>query len=219
MSTEIQKVDNALITEYVKAFVTSKLADTEVSQFVGIAQAFQLNPFKREIHVVKYGNQMSLITGYEVYLKRAERSNKLNGWSVEITGDTATITIHRKDWQQPFKHSVKKSEYIRTTAIWKEKPETMLRKVVIAQGFRLAFPDECGGLPYTEEEHQTITVEATAEPIETIPQEQYDTIYNDVRIIDNLDDLVAYFNELPKFKDSPEVKKLFSERKKELKTK
>ena len=31
-------------------------------------------------------------------------------------------------------------------------PNFMLKKVAIAQGFRLAFPDELGGLPYLAEE-------------------------------------------------------------------
>ena len=41
---------------------------------------------------------------------------------------------------------------MRNTQIWKEKPITMIKKVAIAQGFRLCFPEELGGLPYTAEE-------------------------------------------------------------------
>ena len=36
--------------------------------------------------------------------------------------------------------------------MWKEKPVTMIKKVAIVQGFRMAFPDEFGGMPYTAEE-------------------------------------------------------------------
>ena len=36
--------------------------------------------------------------------------------------------------------------------MWASKPYTMIKKVAIAQGFRLAFPDEIGGMPYTADE-------------------------------------------------------------------
>ena len=35
---------------------------------------------------------------------------------------------------------------------WASKPITMIKKVAISQAFRLAFPDEFDGLPYTSDE-------------------------------------------------------------------
>jgi len=104
------------------------------------------------------------VTGYEVYLKRAERQKQLDGWEVETEGNLkdgglkARITIYRKDWSRPLRHEIFFSEYCQhtkdgtPTKFWKEKPITMLKKVVIEQGFRLAFPDELAGMPYGEEE-------------------------------------------------------------------
>lgn len=130
-------------------------------QFLQICQAFKLNPFKREIYLIPYGNQANIIVGYEVYLKRAERSGKLAGWKVWIEKDgdeiKACIRIKRKDWDEPFEHEVYLREYKRDTQIWREKPYTMLKKVAIAQGFRLAFPEELGGIPYTQDEVEVIT--------------------------------------------------------------
>jgi len=139
-------------------------------QFLQICQAFKLNPFKREIYLIPYGNQANIIVGYEVYLKRAERSGKLAGWKVWIEKDRdgevkACIRIKRKDWEEPFEHEVYMREYKRDTQIWREKPYTMLKKVAIAQGFRLAFPEELGGIPYTQDEVEVIDVE-TGEVIE-----------------------------------------------------
>lgn len=174
MSTEIA-VQNSQVTideiqSYLKAMnMTSNLNGAEVTQFIKIAQAYGLNPFKKEIYVSKYGNNFSIIVGFETYLKRAERSGRLAGWSVVTEGTikhndvgssdiTAIITIYRKDWTQPFIHSVHFSEYVQRRSdgqvnkFWKEKPMTMLKKVAMAQGFRLCFPDENGGLPYTSEE-------------------------------------------------------------------
>lgn len=169
-------VTEAIIKNYMNSFgIASGLNANEQMQFIEIAKAYQLNPFKREIYCVPYmasakdekGNwikqkKLSIITGYEVYLKRAERTNKLNGWNciVEGEGETlkAVITIYRKDWQHPFKHEVYWKEAAQLDdkgnprAMWAKMGKFMLKKVCLAQGFRLCFPDEFGGMPYTADE-------------------------------------------------------------------
>lgn len=162
--------------------VNPHLSDEETNQFLGIAEAYGLNPFKREIHAGKMyqdgKSRLVPITGYEVYLKRAERTNKLDGWHVEITGDQkdpiARLTIYRKDWSHPFVHEVYYREVVQNKKdgtpnhFWFKSPRFMTKKVVISQGFRLCFSDELGGMPYTadelplEEEHTL--PEARSEP-------------------------------------------------------
>lgn len=139
-----------------------KLPEKHKAQFIELASAFGLNPFKREIYAVGYGDNYNIITGYEVYLKRAERIGKLNGWSATVEGSgenlSATVTIYRKDWSMPFSHTVYYREVVQKTkdgkpnSVWAKMPSFMLRKVAIAQGFRLCFPDEMGGMPYTSDE-------------------------------------------------------------------
>jgi len=159
-NTETIKRDNVL--SYLKSFgMLNVLNDTEITQFVETATAFQLNPFKREIYCISYetktGRRLSIITGYEVFLKRAERTGKLSGWNVIAKGEigknlTAIVTIYRKDWTQPFVHEVEFAEYNQGNPMWSNKPKTMLKKVAIAQGFRMAFPDEFAGMPHTADE-------------------------------------------------------------------
>ena len=156
---EIVRVDDNLIVEYMNAFgIAKNLTDEQKKQFIEVAKAFQLNPFKREIHCIPYNGTLTLVVGYEVYLKRAERSGKLAGWKVWTEGKVedrslkAICEIWRKDWTTSLRHEVYYSEYARNTNIWREKPYTMIKKVAIAQAFRLAFPDELGGMPYTAEE-------------------------------------------------------------------
>ncbi len=153
--------------------VASNLTKEEKENFLQIAMDFNLNPFKREIYCTSYGQgewkKTSIIIGYEVYIKRAERTGYLDGWNVTITGSVQTndlkaiITIHRKDRKFPFVHEVDYSEYVQTVMdkeskklrpnkIWSEKPITMLKKVATAQGFRLCFSDELGGIPYDNSE-------------------------------------------------------------------
>lgn len=163
--TTVQQVSTKQLTGYLDIMgLATQLTDKEKSQFLEISQAFGLNPFKREIYCSKYGNQMSIIVGYETYIKRAERSGMLDGWGVVTEGKVddeslkAIITIYRKDRKMPFVHEVYYSEYVqlkdgRPNKFW-QKAHTMIKKVAMAQGFRLCFNDELGGMPYTKEEIQ-----------------------------------------------------------------
>lgn len=184
MSTEIAKKEKnavqvvdftAKATEYLTA-MGLQLPDKHKKMFVELSQAYGLNPFKREIYAVGYGNNFNVITGYEVYLKRAERTGLLDGYETNWEEDTngsiksCTCTVYRKDRQHPTKQKVYFAEYNLGTAIWKSKPHTMIEKVAIAQAFRKAFPDELGGMPYTAEEmSDNNVVEANAEVIATNP--------------------------------------------------
>lgn len=173
MNNQIVVAENGIsrekLLEFLKiAGIAQKLTEPERVQFVEIAQAYQLNPFKREIYCNTYGQGQnrttSIITGYEVYIKRAERTGQLNGWHVEIDGNVkdntlrAVITIYRKDWDKPFIHEVyfeevcQKTKDGRLNSIWAKMPRFMTKKVAIAQGFRLCFSDELGGMPYTADE-------------------------------------------------------------------
>ena len=163
-----EPVSREHITKYLNTFgLANELSDMEKQQFVEIAEAYQLNPFKREIYAVPYGEgeyrRLSIITGYEVFIKRAERTGKLDGWHAYVEGETednfkAVIEIFRKDWSHPFRHEVYWKEAVQRkrdgslTQFWKKMPRFQLRKVCISQGFRLCFPDELGGMPYDSSE-------------------------------------------------------------------
>jgi phage recombination protein Bet len=151
------------IAEYLRTFgFTKTLLPNEIAQFTKIACEFQLNPFKREIYCVAYGENQnrscSIIVGYEVYIKRAERTGKLDGWKAWVEGEGETLKakleIYRKDWQHPFTHEVYWREAVQKkkggeiTSFWSRMPRFQLKKVAISQGFRLCFPDELGGMPY-----------------------------------------------------------------------
>jgi phage recombination protein Bet len=186
---KIETITAKQLTSYLDAMgLAQTLTEKEKIQFLEISQAFGLNPFKREIYCSKYGQgQMSIIVGYETYIKRAERSGQLDGWSVETVGKVedmslkAIITIHRKDRKFPFVHEVLYAEYVQTTkegAVTKfwQKAYTMIKKVAMAQGFRLCFSDELGGIPYTKEEipdtEDIAHVDVTAAPLIQIPNRE-----------------------------------------------
>jgi len=170
--------------EDVRKYFCEGATDKEIVRFLNVANMFNLNPLKREIYLVKYGNQPAqMLTGYEVYLKRAERSNKWNGFEVTTAGNAkegnmrAICKVWRKDWEHPLVHEAYFDEYVQrkkdgtVNKFWKEKPRTMIKKVAISQAFRLAFPDDLGGMPYTADEMNTIDVTAEKESI-IIPKEE-----------------------------------------------
>lgn len=159
----------------VKAYINAFATEQEIALFLNQCAMFGLNPFKREIYLIKYSqkDQATFVVGYEVYLKRAERTQNWAGMNSGVTFDnngrlfSAWVDVFRKDWTNPLHHEVYLSEYIQTkeewangqrtgkrvpTKFWAEKPITMLKKVAIAQAFRMAFPDELAGMPYTSEE-------------------------------------------------------------------
>ena len=202
MENEISTITKSKLESYLKiAGVAQNLTKEETENFLNIAMDFNLNPFKREIYCTSYGQgeyrKTSIIIGYEVYIKRAERTGQLDGWNVTTEGNgdnlSATITIYRKDQKYPFTHTVDYSEYVQTTydketkkqrpnQIWATKPKTMLKKVATAQGFRLCFSDELGGMPYESEElpgthEREIIIESQGKKLDSIPEpniiEQY----------------------------------------------
>jgi phage recombination protein Bet len=136
--------------------LSKKLTPTQRDLCIKTALAFNLNPLKREVHFIPYNNDIKIVVGYEVYLKKAEKTGKLDGWKVDVLGQgpdmKAVVTIHRKDWTEAFIHETYFTEARQSSPIWLKMPRFMLKKVAIAQAFRLAFPEEMGGLPYMPEE-------------------------------------------------------------------
>jgi phage recombination protein Bet len=182
--TTVENVSEKVLVEYLDVMgISPKLEEKEKIQFLNIAKTFGLNPFKREIFCTVYGEgqykQLSIITGYEVYIKRAERSGQLDGWNATTSGSVATndlkatVTIYRKDRQHPFVWEVFYDECVQktkngvVTKFW-EKANFMTKKVCISQAFRLCFSDELGGMPYTSDEMPTqeVTVDVPHEVVQ-----------------------------------------------------
>ena len=179
----LDSVTEKQIIEYLDASgKTSELTANEKKMFINIAREFGLNPFKREIHIAAYGEggnrKCSIITGYEVYIKRAERTGKLDGWKFWTEGEgktlKAVVEIYRKDMKYPFKHEVYYTEACQYTKsgypreVWAKQPKFMTKKVAVGQAFRLCFPDDLGGMPYEEaempQEERNVTEENGHEP-------------------------------------------------------
>src|SRR5271157_3646866 len=127
-------VDAKTIDEFLFTSGT-KLTEPQKALFLRMAVEFNLNPFKREIYAIAYGTQFNIVTGYQVYIARAEATGKLDGWETVSDDQSATITIYRKDFSHPFVWTVLREDFDKKTGNWQKMPDFMLKKVAIGQGF------------------------------------------------------------------------------------
>lgn len=155
------------------------VTDQEVVMFINLCKFQHLNPFLREAYLIKYGNSpATMVTGKDVFTKRAKRNPKFAGMQAgifvldaekrvteregamalpgeQIVGGWAKVYI--KDYEQPVYAAAGFDEYAGRTkdgelnSQWKSKPATMIRKVALVQALREAFPEDFEGL-YSPEE-------------------------------------------------------------------
>lgn len=215
----IQSVSDETIKEYLESTGLDKqLFPKEKVQFINMVKDYGLNPFKREIYCNIYGEgkyrKCSIVTGYEVYLKRAERIGKLDGWNCQVEGNikdrtlAATVTIYRKDWSHPFVHTSYYAECVQCkndghpNSIWAKMPIFMTKKVAIAQAFRLCFSDEFGGMPYTNDELGVDIAKVD------IPSEKVSSASSSTETVSKVSDRDKLQKILEKYKDKMDEKPL-----------
>jgi phage recombination protein Bet len=147
--------------------------ELEIAKAIALAKRLGLDPLRKEVHLVPFKGSVQLVVSYLEYVKRAERSGKLDGWEVRLgkddLGEYAEVEIFRKDWKHSFKWRAYLQEVKKDTPNWKAMPLFMLRKAAIAQAFRLAFPHETWELPLEEGE---IVEYETVEEVKTISEAQ-----------------------------------------------
>ena len=188
MSNEIvkykwQEKEIALTKSDVRNLISTdpKVTDKEIALFMQLCKYQSLNPFVREVYLVKYGTYpASMVVGKEVFTKRAENNPNFDGYDFKDNYKVGmnyyefevTCIIYRKNLTHPITVTVSYPEYVGTDGkgninrMWKGKPRTMLRKVALMQGLREAFPTALGGL-YEENE-----LDQRAVPKDITPKEE-----------------------------------------------
>jgi hypothetical protein len=172
-SLVIRDNENQQVTlqiDEIRKFIAPTATEQEFWLFINTARSLNLNPIKRELYFVKYGDKASIITGYEVYIKRANLSKLLEWWKVEIQKPSTdfktwigVFTAKRKDWTQEFTWEVPMIECFKSSekpTPWTIMKEFMLKKVTIGQGMRLLIPEVLAGMPYMAEERDSLVIES-----------------------------------------------------------
>ena len=173
------KITPAMVKKYL-VNGGGNVTDEEIVMFLSLCRYQHLNPFTREVYLIKYGDRQAatMVVGKDVHLKRAKRHSEFAGLQAgiiiqgkdggcydregtfygpeeKLVGGWARVYI--KGWDVQLYNSVNLAEYIgkksngEINGQWASKPATMIRKVAIVQALREAFPEDTAGM-YVQEE-------------------------------------------------------------------
>lgn len=155
----------------------------EVNYFLGLCKARKLNPFTKDVYLIKFGDQpATMVVSKDVLERRAIKNPAYNGKKVGIfvvdkAGELlkrdhtillkdeklvgAWCEVYRKDWDYPARIEVNFDEYVgktksgATNTQWSNKPVTMIVKVAKAQALREAFIEDLQGMYEADELEST----------------------------------------------------------------
>ncbi|WP_195337044.1 phage recombination protein Bet [Paraclostridium bifermentans] len=167
------KIDGGqvLTADTVRNYITSgngSVTDQEVLMFIELCKAQNLNPFIREVYLIKFGTSpANIVVGKDVFVKRAYRNPKYEGMragivtvdkdsntheregSLKLPGETLIggwCEVYVKDKKFPIKSLVSLEEYSKGQSTWKQMPMVMIRKCAIVTALREAFPEDLQGM-------------------------------------------------------------------------
>lgn len=196
-----------------KQFFPAGASDLEMQYCMSVAKDLDLNPILKQIFFVsarlqvngKWIERVEPRAGRDSFLSIAHRSGKFNGIKSyteirevpRLTNDgwktqkelVAVAEVRNKDLADPVIVEVNYNEYIQRkmdgslTKFWREKPNTMLKKVAESQALRKAF--DIRGI-FAEEEistdrEATIASEAQATKIEDLlPQPKSEAVEDEI---------------------------------------
>lgn len=166
--------------------------DGELSLVMALCQAQNLNPFTRDVYVIKYGSApASIVTGKEVFTKRAAANPDYQGFEAGITYADRQGNVKSREgsavykaagetllggWcrvyvagRKPVYDEVSLDEYSTGKSGWAKMPATMIRKVALVHCLREAFPSDFQGLYCSEEMGKAGEIAASAEERESAP--------------------------------------------------
>lgn len=184
MANDIVKYEGAdgievtFTAEEVKQRLCPDIGDKELAFVMALCQAQKLNPFTKDVYITKYGdNPAQIVTGKEVFTKRAQANPKFDGMeagisvinngklvrregSMVLQGEELVggwCKVYVKGYRVPIFNEVAFHEYAgrkrdgSLNSMWATKGGTMIRKVALCQSLREAFPSDFQGLYGAEE--------------------------------------------------------------------
>ena len=187
-TSDIAQTDGGKVVEYqasegqivklgiqiVKKYLCPRATDMDAATFVVTCRAHQLDPFRGDVHLVKYDakSRASIVVTRDYYLRRAARNPKYRGFQSGLIMKDADGNITEEEgafmppgltmlggwckvyidgYDHPIYARVGLSEFNRRQATWKEQPGNMIVKTAESHAHRKACPNELGGL-YTVDE-------------------------------------------------------------------
>lgn len=158
----------------VRARLCPNIEEKELALVMGLCAAQKLNPFIKDVYIIKYGNSpASIVTSKEVFTKRANAHPDYEGFEAGVVYVNKRGEVCQREgsavygaaeeklvggWcrvyvkgRRPFYDEVTLAEYSTGKSGWAKMPATMIRKVALVHCLREAFPEEFQGLYSAEE--------------------------------------------------------------------
>jgi len=132
----------------IKATVARGCTQTEFELLMYLSAQYGLDPIRRQIWAVKYGNSpASIFTGRDGFLEIAHRSGQFDGMESGVKtireSDQDELIgwckVFRKDMSHAFYVEVYEREYTTGKNLWQTKPRIMIQKVAESSCLRRAF--------------------------------------------------------------------------------
>lgn len=175
--TEIVVWNNEVNLSEIRQVFGKGLSDAEWQTFMSIGKATGLNPFLKEIWCIKYSNNdaAQIFISRDGYRKSAQRQADYDYHNADAVYENDTFLVKNGEIEHSYgikdrgklvgaycvikRKTASKSqfcyveakEYMKNSAIWREKSATMLKKVAEAQCLRLVFQNIYAGT-YSEYE-------------------------------------------------------------------
>lgn len=166
----------------------------EIALFLELCKSQRLNPFIKDAYLVKYGNApASMITGKEVFTKRANRNPNYEGMEAGVvvaSKGAQGVHVERREgaavyteigekliggWarvyvkgKRPVYAELALAEYSTGKSNWAKMPAVMINKCAQVAALRLAFPEEFQGMYAAEEMGQA--GEIAAQQVQPVAQ-------------------------------------------------
>jgi phage recombination protein Bet len=160
--------------EDVKQRLCPNIDDKELALVMALCQQQRLNPFTKDVYIIKYGNSpASIVTSKDVFTKRANSHPDYEGFEAGVTFIDRQGVVKQREgsavyaeageklvggWcrvfvkgRRPVYDEVTLSEYSTGKSGWGKMPGTLIRKVALVHSLREAFSQDFQGL-YSQEE-------------------------------------------------------------------
>jgi len=133
--------------ETVQKYLCPQASKDEIALFLYTCRALNLNPFLKQIYLVKYGTAPAQMTiSFKEFLKKAWGFPQYRGFvceeileGVKLLG--AKCTIYFKDGRQPFPFVAWFDEHTKKQSTWLSMPRYMIKKVAIKLAHEQCFPE------------------------------------------------------------------------------
>lgn len=195
------KLTPSIVQNYIVGSDT-KITDQEYKFFVEICKVRKLNPFTKEVYMIKFdaNKPAQIVVGKDAILKRAILNKHFNGRqqgiivirngevkelngtfklkSDELLGGWAKA--YRKDWDYPVYITVSFDEVAQRkgngdlNSNWFSKGATMVEKVALVRALREAFVEDLGGMVDEDEVwNETPAPRSNKQPV-TVQKDVFD---------------------------------------------